>query len=75
MKKDIYKTDKGHEINVVINQVGDTEPVRTTTNTEMLEIALDIQKSSILKARKGSLRERLAEGKIIAFENRIKELS
>ena len=74
MEKDIYKTDKGHEINVVINQVGDTEPVRTSTNKEKLMFTLDYQKKSIKKSRPGSARERLAIGKIAAIEQRLSEI-
>lgn len=75
MTKDIYKTEKGHEIEISINAAHDREPVRTTTNIEILIDRLEYLKESVKKARPGSSRERLAKGAMAAIECRLGEIS
>ncbi len=71
---DIFKTEKGNEIEIVVNQAGDLEPVRTTKNIEAMRNMLSHCEKVVLKAKDGSLRKKLATGKINAINVRLSEL-
>ena len=75
MTKDIYKTDKGHEIEITEKNMVRV-PLRTATDKKAIQSVLDHSISIIEsgKVRVGSLREKLALGRIEATKQRLTEI-